>query len=88
MSQDTDKHQQMPDVSRSLATAWGKHSRTESAAGGVLWDKLREAAMSTGVGHSLEWEAMEGCIAGQGDLEHELLVSSLILVSFLSSPCF
>lgn len=72
------KHPQMPDVFWSLATGWDKHSKTESEVRGVLWDNLREAMMSTGVGCSHQWGAMEGCRAGQGccqsNLEHELLV--------------
>lgn len=83
MSQDTaDKHQKMPDLFQSLATQWNKHIRTESEAGRVLWDNLKEATMSTGVGHSREWGAMEGYRAGQGNLQHELLVQSPFLVSF------
>lgn len=74
MSRDTaDKRQQMPDLFQSLATQWDKH-RTESKAGRVLWDNFKEATMSIRVGHSREWGAMEGCRAGQGNLQHELLV--------------
>lgn len=79
-----DKHQQMPDMFQSLAAERDKHSKTESEAGEVLWDNLREPT-STGVGHSCEWGAMEDCRAGQDlcqlDLQQELLAPGCLISS-------
>ena len=75
-----DKHQQMPDMFQSLAAERDKHSKTESEAGEVLWDNLREPT-STGVGHSCEWEAMEDCRPGQDLCQLNLQLPDLLFWS-------
>lgn len=75
----------MPDVSPSSAAERGKHSKTAGEAGEVIWDKLSEATMGTGVGHRREWGAMAGGRAGQElrpiNLPQELLAPGGLVCS-------